>query len=160
MNITTKQLRQMIKEEINLLFESNESFESFEMEEKIRGMLMSTGTSAEQTAMNIRSAANLLMAIEMKEGTIEQILNNAEGMFTINSADPMEEYSLSAGIRLMKENNQLRVFYFRLEENYSLGRDAELEKIVNKSSGKFPYSLEGLEEALYSIADYFDDSGE
>ena len=152
MKLTTKQLKQIIKEEIEVLFES------FEMEEKIRTMIMSSATSAAETAMNIRSAANLLMAIEMKEGTIEQILNDTEGkgMFTINSVEPMEEFSLSAGIRLLKENNQLRVFYFRLEQDYSLGSEGELEPIVYKSSGKFPYSLEGLEEALYSIADYFD----
>ena len=153
MKITTKQLKQIIKEEIQLLFES------FEMEEKIRSMIMATGTSAAETAMNIRSAANLLMAIEEKEGTIEQILGGG-GMTTINSVDPMQEYSFSAGIRLLKENNQLRVFYFRSEQNYSFGSEGELEPIVYKSSGKFPYSLEGLEQALYSIADYFDGSGE
>ena len=114
---------------------------------------MATGTSAAQTARNIKSAASMLIAIEPKEGTIEQILVGAEnkGMVTINSANPMEESSLSAGIRLLKENNQIRVLYFRLEES-----GTELEPIVNKLSEKFPYSLEGLEEALYSIADYFE----
>tara|TARA_Y100001963_G_scaffold42302_1_gene59292 strand:+ start:299 stop:775 length:477 start_codon:yes stop_codon:yes gene_type:complete len=153
MKITTKQLKHMIKEEFKFLSES------FGMEEKIRGLLLSAGVSAAQTAANIRSAAYLLTGIEMKEDTIEQILKDAEGkgMFTINSVKPLEEYSLSAGIRLMKEYNQLRVFYFRIERNYSLVRKSrELEPIVNKLSGKFSYSLEGLEEALYSIADYFD----
>ena len=156
MKLTTNQLKQIIKEEIQLLFES------FEMEEKIRTMITATGTSAAETAMNIRSAANLLMAIEMKEGTIEQILNDTEGKgtFTINSVEPEHEFSLSAGIRLLKANNQIRVFYFRLEQNYNLGSYGELEPIVNKSSGKFPYSLEGLENALHSIADYFDSADE
>tara|TARA_Y100000592_G_scaffold97598_1_gene168696 strand:- start:8889 stop:9362 length:474 start_codon:yes stop_codon:yes gene_type:complete len=154
MKLTTKQLKQIIKEEIQFLFES------FEMEEKIRGMIMTTGTSAVETAMNIRSAANLLMAVEPKEGAIEQILKDTEGevnMFIINSVEPLEEFSLFAGIRLMKESGHLKVFYFRLEENYTLGNDwPQMEPIVNKLSGKFSYSLEGLEEALYSIADYFE----